>query len=60
VGERPGDRLLPNLAVAPGRVEAAAVLVVAGDRVVVVAVDRRQTAFLVKPADFVRVRAIAD
>ena len=60
VGERPRDRLLAELAVVLGHVRAAAVVELAGDRVVVVAVDRGDTALLDQPADLVRVRAVAD
>ena len=41
-------------------VGAAAVVVVARDRVVVVAVDRRDPALLDQRADFVRMRAVTD
>ena len=60
VRERPRDRSLAELAVVLGDVRAAAVVEVAGDRVVVVAVDRRDPAVLDQPAHLVRVRAVAD
>ena len=60
VRERPRDRLLAELAVVLGDIRAAAVLQVAADRVVVVAVDRRDLPLLDQPADLVRVRAVAD
>ena len=60
VRERPRDRSLPELAVVLGDVRAAAVVELAADRVVVVAVDRRDLALLDQPAHLVRVRAVAD
>jgi hypothetical protein len=60
VGERPRDRLLAELAVERGGVEAAAVFEVAGDRVVVVAVDGRDLALLDRRADLVRMRPVTD
>ena len=58
--ERPRDRLLAELAVVLGHVRAPAVVQVARDRVVVVAVDRRDPAVLDQPAHLVRVRPVAD
>ena len=58
--ERPGDRLLSELAVVLRDVGAAAVVQVAGDRVVVVAVDRRDLALLDQRADLVGMRAVPD
>ena len=58
--ERPHDRLLAELAVVLGDVRAAAVVQLAGDRVVVVAVDRRDPAVLNQRAHLVRMRAVAD
>ena len=60
VGERPVDGELTDRAVVLVDVGAAAVLEVAADRVVVVAVDRRDAAFLDQGADLVRMRAVAD
>ena len=60
MGERPVDRLLPELAVVLRDVRAAAVLEVARDRVVVVAVDGGDRALLDQRADLVRMRAVAD
>ena len=60
VRERPVDRLLAELAVVRGDVRAAAVLEVAGDRVVVVAVDRRDLALGDQRAHLVGMRAVAD
>ena len=60
VRERPGDRLLTELAVVRGDVRAAAVLEVARDRVVVVAVDGRDLALGDQRAHLVRVRPVAD
>jgi hypothetical protein len=54
VGERPVDGELADLAVVAVDVGAAAVLEVAADRVVVVAVDRRDLAFLDRCARLVR------
>ena len=58
--ERPRDGPLPELAVVLGHVRAPAVVELARDRVVVVAVDRRDRAVLDQAADLVRVRAVAD
>ena len=58
--ERPLDRALPELAVVRRDVRAAAVVEVARDRVVVVAVDRRDLALGDQRADLVGVRAVAD
>jgi hypothetical protein len=58
--ERPRDRLLPEFAVVLGHVRAPAVVEAAGDRVVVVAVDRGDRTVLDQAAHLVRVRAIAD
>jgi hypothetical protein len=58
--ERPPHRTLPDLAILGGRVEAAAVVQVARDRVVVVAVDGRDAAVLDHAANLVRARAVAD
>ena len=60
VGERPFDRALSEVAVVLGHVGAAAVVEVARDRVVVVAVDGRDAALLDQRADLVGVRAVAD
>jgi hypothetical protein len=60
VRERPLDRPLTELAVVPVAVGAAAVLEIARDGVVVVAVDRGDAALLDQGADLVRVRAVAD
>jgi hypothetical protein len=60
VREGPVDRALAELAVALVAIGAAAVLEVARDRVVVVAVDGRDRALLDERADLVRVRAVAD
>ena len=60
VRERPRDRSLPELAVVLGDVRAAAVVELAADRVVVVAVDRRNLTLLDQRAHLVRVRAVAD
>ena len=54
------DRLLPELAVVLGDVRAAAVIELAADRVVVVAVDRRDPALLDQRAHLVRMRPVAD
>ena len=58
--ERPLDGELAELAVVGGDVGAAAVVEVAGDRVVVVAIDRRDLALGDQRAHLVGVRAIAD
>lgn len=58
--ESPRHRFLADLAVLGRRVEAAAVVEVAGDRVVVVAVDRRCAPLLNHAANLVRPRSIAD
>ena len=58
--ERPGDGLLAELAVVLVDVRAAAVLEVAGDRVVVVAVDRRDLPLGDQRADLVRMWPVAD
>jgi hypothetical protein len=60
VGERPLDGELPDLAVVRRDVRAAAVVEIARDRVVVVAVDRRDRALLDQRADLARVRPVAD
>jgi hypothetical protein len=60
VRERPLDRALAQLAVVRIAVGAAAVFEVARNRVVVVAVDRRDRPLLDQVADLVRVRAVAD
>jgi hypothetical protein len=60
VRERPGNGLLAELAVVRCDVCAPAVLEIAGDRVVVVAVDRRNLPLLDQHAHFVGVRAVAD
>jgi hypothetical protein len=60
VCERPLDRELPDLAIVLVDIGAAAVLEVAGDRVVVVSVDGRDAALFDQLADFVRVRAVSD
>jgi hypothetical protein len=60
VGERPLDGALTELAVALGDVGAAAVLEVAREGVVVVAVDRREAQLLDPRAHLVRVGAVAD
>jgi hypothetical protein len=58
--ERPGDRLLPELAVVRRHVRAAAVVFIARDRVVVVAVDRRDLALLYEGANVVWIGPVAD
>jgi hypothetical protein len=58
--ECPVDRALPELAVLLVAVGAAAVVEVAGDGVVVVAVDRGDAAPLDQGANLVRVRPVAD
>ena len=60
VRERPRDRLLPELAVVLGHVGAPAVVELAGDRVVVVAIDRRDPALLDHAAHLVRMRPVPD
>jgi hypothetical protein len=60
VRERPLDRPLPEFALVPVAVGAAAVVEIAGDRVVVVAVDGGDCALLDQGADLVRMRAVAD
>ena len=60
VGERPLDREVAELAVVRRDVGAAAVLEVAADRVVVVAVDRRDGPFGDQRADLIGVRPVAD
>jgi hypothetical protein len=60
VRERPCDRALSEFAVLLRHVGTAAVLEVARDRVVVVAVDRRDAALLDQRAHFVRMGAVAD
>jgi hypothetical protein len=59
VRERPLDRPLAQFAVVAVAVGAAAVLEIAADGVVVVAVDRGDCALLDQGADLVRVRAVA-
>jgi hypothetical protein len=49
-----------DLAILGSRVEAAAVLQVARDRVVVISVDGRDAELLDRAADLVRARAVAD
>jgi len=58
--ECPLDRALPELAVVLVSVCAATVIEVAGDGVVMVAVDRGDAAPLDQSADLVRVRPVAD
>ena len=60
VRECPVDRQLPDLALVRVTVGAAAILEVAGDRVVVVAIDRRNATLLDQGADLVRVGPVAD
>ena len=58
--ERPFHRVLAEFAVVRRDVRAAAVVQVAGDGVVVVAVDRRDLALGDQRADLVGMRAVAD
>ena len=60
VGEGPVHGTLPELAVVLVHVRAAAILHVPGDRVVVVAVDRGNRAFLDQRADLIGMGAITD
>ncbi|HYP47917.1 MAG TPA: hypothetical protein VEQ61_04710 [Thermoleophilaceae bacterium] len=60
VRQDPLDRPLAELAVALGHVRAAAVVEVAGDGVVVVAVDRRDLALGYEGTDSIGMRAVAD
>ena len=60
VRQRPLDRPLPELAVVRRDVRTAAVLEVPGDRVVVVAVDRRDLALGDQGDDLVWVRPVPD
>ena len=59
VRERPAHRALAQLAVVLGDIRAAAIVEVAGDRVVVVSVDRRDLPFGDQLANLVGVRAVA-
>jgi hypothetical protein len=60
VRERPLDGSLPELAILLVDVRTTAVLEIAGDRVVVVAVDRRDRALGNPRADLVGMRAVPD
>jgi len=60
VRECPDHRLLSQLSVVRGDVRAPAIVEVSSDRVVVVAVDRRDHALGDQRADLVRVRSVAD
>jgi hypothetical protein len=60
VRERPVDRKLADLAVVLVDIGAAAVVEIAGDRIVVVSVDGRDAALFDQRADLVRVRAVSD
>ena len=58
--KRPRHRSLSELAVVLGHVRAPAVIEVARDRVVVVAVDRRNPTLLDQPTNLVRMRTVTD